>query len=648
MNKKIFLFVIPVLLVIIASFKTIHKPVINTSEKWAADIRYLVKQLPQKHINPYHYTSKESFERISSELLKRLPVLTESQVLVEVLKMVALIRDGHSTVSILGMHSEKSYPFHCLPIKTYVFEEGVFVIDAAEEYQNLIGKKIIGVNNTSFEEVRRAVLPLIPHDNKYTVLERLPNYLFVTEFLNGLGIIDGTGEAIIKVENFSGKTESVKIKATDISYLRPYSSGNMHGNTSPATEASVIAGKPLYLQNMTKPYWFTYLEKEKTLYIAYNSAVNDPQNPLKGFCDTLNKISQVYPIEKTVLDISHNSGGNQMTFKPFLEFIAGNNIINREGKLFAIIGRRVFSAGGYLAQRLQYTTNAIFVGEPTGTSVNGYGEHDVISLPNSGLDVLVSSAFYQNGFEQDNRQAVEPQLPVKVFARDFFVENNDPPMMAIMNYKPAAKIATPLYKKIIGKYLFSPLQILEITEQNDGMLLTMNEIDLAGRNVSFLNTTLFTDPVNAKVYKTNMENIQLSYDESGLNVFLHINGKKVEIPRIPTDYKTPANLIEEGKVDDAIKLFRTMLSEGTDYKPISGIYINRLGYTLLKKNDFNNAIKLLAFNVELYPKNGNVYDSLAEAYMLAGDKEAAIKNYKKALELDPHNDNARKNLEKLK
>jgi len=49
--------------------------------------------------------------------------------------------------------------------------------------------------------------------------------------------------------------------------------------------------------------------------------------------------------------------------------------------------------------------------------------------------------------------------------------------------------------------------------------------------------------------------------------------------------------------------------------------------------------------VTMYPDSGNVYDSLGEAYMKAGQKQLAIENYKKSLEKDPSNANA---VEKLK
>ena len=52
-------------------------------------------------------------------------------------------------------------------------------------------------------------------------------------------------------------------------------------------------------------------------------------------------------------------------------------------------------------------------------------------------------------------------------------------------------------------------------------------------------------------------------------------------------------------------------------------------------------------NVEGYPKSGNVYDSLGEAYLDDGNKPLAIANYQKSLELNPKNRGAVVMLQKL-
>ena len=61
-----------------------------------------------------------------------------------------------------------------------------------------------------------------------------------------------------------------------------------------------------------------------------------------------------------------------------------------------------------------------------------------------------------------------------------------------------------------------------------------------------------------------------------------------------------------------------------------------------------DAISVFQINVRRFPASANVYDSLGEAYMIAGDRTNAIANYQRSLELDPKNTNAAAMLEKLR
>jgi tetratricopeptide (TPR) repeat protein len=72
-----------------------------------------------------------------------------------------------------------------------------------------------------------------------------------------------------------------------------------------------------------------------------------------------------------------------------------------------------------------------------------------------------------------------------------------------------------------------------------------------------------------------------------------------------------------------------------------------MGYDYLRREYVPMAIAVFAFNVQEYPESSNVYDSLGEAYMEAGRKEEAIANYKKSLELDPGNANAKRMLKRM-
>jgi CubicO group peptidase (beta-lactamase class C family) len=75
--------------------------------------------------------------------------------------------------------------------------------------------------------------------------------------------------------------------------------------------------------------------------------------------------------------------------------------------------------------------------------------------------------------------------------------------------------------------------------------------------------------------------------------------------------------------------------------------MNNIGYVLMRKKQYQDAIKIFKLNVAAYPESFNVYDSLGEAYMENGDKELAIKNYEKSMELNPDNKNGAEKLKQL-
>ncbi len=110
-------------------------------------------------------------------------------------------------------------------------------------------------------------------------------------------------------------------------------------------------------------------------------------------------------------------------------------------------------------------------------------------------------------------------------------------------------------------------------------------------------------------------------------------GKKYDEPKLP-----PANYLydiykKHGK-DYLINNFKSALKEG-GYEDSHAGLLNNAGYALMQEDNLEEAIEIFYANTVLFPKEANPYDSLAEAYLKKGEKEKAIKYYKKALEIDP-------------
>ena len=95
---------------------------------------------------------------------------------------------------------------------------------------------------------------------------------------------------------------------------------------------------------------------------------------------------------------------------------------------------------------------------------------------------------------------------------------------------------------------------------------------------------------------------------------------------------------------EALKDYR----EQRNGKLIDESSMNQLGYALIGMKRLDDAILVFAQNTVDYPQSWNVWDSLAEAYMDKGDKEQAIADYEKSLQLNPGNTNGAAQLTKLK
>ena len=124
--------------------------------------------------------------------------------------------------------------------------------------------------------------------------------------------------------------------------------------------------------------------------------------------------------------------------------------------------------------------------------------------------------------------------------------------------------------------------------------------------------------------------------------------KELERMKAVTDgIQKAAELFSEGKDEPAENQINDALQTAMNDRFADEMMINGLGYEFLGNEDFKMAIAVFRFNAAQFPESSNVYDSLGEAYKESGNQELAVKNYKKSLELDPGNENAKQMLAEL-
>jgi CubicO group peptidase (beta-lactamase class C family) len=167
-----------------------------------------------------------------------------------------------------------------------------------------------------------------------------------------------------------------------------------------------------------------------------------------------------------------------------------------------------------------------------------------------------------------------------------------------------------------------------------------------GWNFGFTSSLIaFADSGSGVVMMANSDNGPLLFEriaaslatEYGWTSFTH---------RLNSPFMT-ADLIGRLRGAEAvIAWYGEVLNDGS-VPGLSPNVLNNVGYGMLLAGNVTGALLVFEANAEFYPDDAYVYDSLGEAYLMAGRIEDAIAAYKKSLELDPNNENARRRLEEL-
>jgi tetratricopeptide (TPR) repeat protein len=154
----------------------------------------------------------------------------------------------------------------------------------------------------------------------------------------------------------------------------------------------------------------------------------------------------------------------------------------------------------------------------------------------------------------------------------------------------------------------------------------VDEIVMANAKDELRSSTGFTinGPISAARYSLN-NNIDL---EQGLKWIDQALNQQ------PTNFNAlgvkSGILTKLGKTADAEKMMKDALAAASEPE------INGYGYQLLGQGQNDKAIEIFLTNTQRFPKSANAWDSLGEGYATKGDKENAIKSFKKSLSLNPN------------
>jgi tetratricopeptide (TPR) repeat protein len=407
---------------------------------WRYDLAFLARWTKAKAYHPFRtdtgdrfvsdaiYTQSE-FDTQVRELGDEVPYLTDPQIELGIMRLLAALGDGHTE---LGGGPRPEYAM-TLPVKFESFREGLFVTAAAPAYQNLLGARVVAFDGHPTATVMRSVAPYISRDNEYWLSAVEPYRLRAIPFLHALGLTSRADRVTLQLQLRDGRTRNDVIETTagypNIWNMLPSPAGWIN-------LFDVLAkSPPVYLTRTNEHYWFTYDSKARVVYFQYNNVIDEESEPLAGFAQRLGTFLASHEVAKLIVDMRWNNGGDTFLNAPLLAMLRCA-AVNRSGRLFVIIGPRTFSAGLNAADYFQRDLNAIFVGEPTGGKPNAPGDETFFSLAYSKIAVNFSSVYWESGWPQDARRAIAPDIYVpRTFAS--YLAGDDPAMDAVLELAPA-------------------------------------------------------------------------------------------------------------------------------------------------------------------------------------------------------------------
>lgn len=400
------------------------EPAVLTPEQWRQDLHTVQHELETRHPNPYHQTSKQKLDAAFADLDRRIPGLSRNQIIVGMMRIVAMVGDGHTRID---PRKDKAMQFASLPIRLYDFDDGIFIRAAEPKWTSLIGWRVDAIGGVAIAEARRRTAELISADNEMGKRQLAPLYLEMPPILRALGLSTRQNSARLTLRRGS-ETRVVNLPATQVN--PPWPPDTDIALTTPKGWADACRGPgPLYLQGPLEAHRLIDLPESKALYAQLNWVADTDAESLDRYGKRiLERARQTNP-RAIILDLRLDQGGNGNLANSLVSSLIRAE--DADTHLFVITGRGTFSASQFILNDLDRLTDAVFAGEPASSKPSSYGDAFKTNLPNSGIAMRTSIYWWQDGQDFDPYTWIDVAAPLR-FAD--YASCRDPALEAVLSY----------------------------------------------------------------------------------------------------------------------------------------------------------------------------------------------------------------------
>lgn len=393
---------------------------------WRQDVAGIVAAIRTLHPAPFTKTGELTFRRRVAAFEEALPALTDEQRVVEMMRIVATLGDGHTQLVPDSPSFGQWYP-----VRLYEFSDGVFITSAHKSVADLAGAQVLELAGRPIGDVLRRARELSSCDNAFDCQERLMPALNAA-LMKGLGYADrGSGELKVRVRLAGGSVADRVLTPTpadDPRYEKNDSSFNWRFRrevfgTPVGSEADWVTAfhhlpalafrtadvsRPPHL--IVARSFFTRALPEHDAYYIQSYQVDESGFGAGGFSAALREVDRIRP-RRLIVDLRYNFGGDGSLVPAVV-----HEFIRREAappwkELYLLVGRKTFSAGIMAAVALIDNCELTVVGEPAGAPRNSYGDAVDRPFPVTGLRLYVSTLRHELSASNDVSDVIPVAVP---------------------------------------------------------------------------------------------------------------------------------------------------------------------------------------------------------------------------------------------
>ena len=392
----------------------------------------MVAEMKRRHPDLHHSVSPAAFDAAVADLHARIPALERNEVIVGLMRIAAMVGDGHTRVD---PRKDARFAFPSLPLRLYLFEDGLFIRAAKPQFSALVGAEIVEVGGVPLAEAVRRTHAIISVDNVMGYRLLAPLYLNMPDVLHALKLSPTRGAAVLKLRK-DGRTWTATVPAGEVDPLWPPDT-DISLVTPPGWVDARAAAQPLWLQAPLDYHRLVPLLERKALYAQVNMITGIPGQSLAEFGGKISRLAEQSNPRAIILDFRLAYGGNHDLRHRFIrEMVRAEDADTR---LFVLTWRGAFSATEAFLVDLDRLTDAVFIGEPASSRPNSFGDAYRTALPNSGISIRTSIQWNQlNGQSRDPWTWVDVAVPYR-FAD--YAAGRDPMLEAALAHQPQPGLA---------------------------------------------------------------------------------------------------------------------------------------------------------------------------------------------------------------